>query len=529
MGQVRNNFTQKPIIDKVGRNENGQCVVKGRPRLADAGSEQAFNLVSRWVEACRQRHPECNQTLTGLALPEVSSLPARVLDLANDAIRLFVTNGTKGRYMALSYCWGPPARPPLKTTRDTLTQHLHAIPWDKMPNTFRDAVSVARRLGFQYLWIDSLCIIQDDQQDWIRESEHMGTVYEHADLTIAASHSSSCWDEFLGRRREVAPFVQLTGFAGNAVGIFAHLRSEKAEDAFPEYGNLNSRAWATQEWLLSRRMVFYTPAQLMWSCKKITQAETGDRCFSISRNTHWKHVVEQYSERQLTYKTDKLVALEGLRRGSAAKYGRAYMFGIWRDCIPDQLLWQVTQLAACADDALHLPTWTWAHVPCGIRFLPIRGAKNITTDTSTAADGRTLRVKSMAREVPGFVTHLDDSEIGRAISKDLEATHVENTRAMAKFAVDSAGKTVGWMVFDEWQDVAPTYTVYCLALMSDMSKRDEDKERRRIGQLPPKELREYWVLALQQVSLQEYRRVGVGKIHSREFWDNRSGTLVALV
>ncbi|KAK2050895.1 HET-domain-containing protein, partial [Colletotrichum caudatum] len=101
--------------------------------------------------------------------------------------RLIVTGGAVGRYTTLSHCWGP--RPVIRTTSRTIDDHLGALPLDGLPPTFRDAVSITRSLGIRYVWIDSLCIVQDSEEDWELESARMGAVYASSYLTIAASAS----------------------------------------------------------------------------------------------------------------------------------------------------------------------------------------------------------------------------------------------------------------------------------------------------------------------------------------------------
>lgn len=214
----------------------------------------------------------------------------------------------------------------------------------------------------------------------------MGSVYERAEFTIAASHASNSSEGFLRRRPDPSPAVALPNFlhgvpsvdAGPPHSVLARLREDSDTDTFPEKGTLNTRSWATQEWLLSRRKLFFTPATVTWSCKTITQRETGERCFNDSRNPRWKTVVEAYSDRRLTYPTDKLVALDGLRAALGHRYGRRYLSGIWEESLPDQLLWQVTHALDAAEvtNPLGLPSRTWAREPCGVRFLKIYKAKN---------------------------------------------------------------------------------------------------------------------------------------------------------
>ena len=104
------------------------------------------------------------------------------------------------KYVCLSHCWGPPQRRPHCTTKENLNDHLTAIPWDKLPQTFKDVIQLCTELGIQYVWIDSLCIVQNDHPGWEREAKKMGEVYENAVFTIAASSAQdSSFGLFGGR------------------------------------------------------------------------------------------------------------------------------------------------------------------------------------------------------------------------------------------------------------------------------------------------------------------------------------------
>ncbi|KAH6608158.1 het-domain-containing [Trichoderma cornu-damae] len=457
--------------------------------------------------------------------------------LQGPGVRLLPSGGRRGRYATLSHCWGASGRHPLKTTRSNLQQHLRDIPWASIPKTFQDAITVARNIGLDYVWIDSLCIVQDDHQDWLEESERMGSIYEQAEVTIAASHTPNCWQGFLSPRRPPPPSIEIPGFFSQqgtdapGVQVFATIRRESAANTFPEFGALNSRAWATQEWLLSRRIVFFTQGAIIWSCKAITQRETGERCYSVSRNIRWKNVVEQYSDRQLTFATDRLVALEGLRVELGKKMSCEYALGVWRESLPDQLLWQVTKRieGAAIADPLKLPTWTWAHVPCGVRFLTIDGAKNLCEsinfgDGDGDGDARRMSLRARAKRVSVTATALDPRRgdavteaVIEAIYADMASSHAKSTSSMAQFILDPDGSPVGWTVFDLASEDAASGSILCLALMGSISKRDEQAER-RTGTVVSKKLRHYWVLMVRRRSDGRYDRIGVGKTYGLQWW-----------
>jgi hypothetical protein len=120
---------------------------------------------------CLQHRDEYTLSLSGTKIDEAveSIIPPRVIDVTPNAdsaeVKLFETQGARGHYTALSHCWGPPENRPLRTTRGNLADHLTGIQLCKLPKTYRDAVTVARALGIWYIWIDSLCIVQDDPDD----------------------------------------------------------------------------------------------------------------------------------------------------------------------------------------------------------------------------------------------------------------------------------------------------------------------------------------------------------------------------
>jgi hypothetical protein len=430
----------------------------------------------------------------------------------------------------LSHCWGSSGRQPLKTTQANIQKHLQDIPWASIPKTFQDAIKVTRNIGLEYVWIDSLCIVQDDHQDWLKESKRMGSIYEQAEVTIAASHTPDCWEGFLFARRPLPPSVEIPGFFSQAtnaskIQVFATIRRDTATNTFPEFGALNSRAWATQEWLLSRRIVFFTKGTIIWSCKAITQRETGERCYSVSRNTRWKNVIEQYSDRQLTFATDKLIALEGLRMELGKKIACEYAFGVWKESLPNQLLWQVTKRigGATISDPLKLPTWTWAHVPCGVRFLTIDRAKNLCDSiVFEDDDARRMNLQVRAKCLSVLTIMLDFKQgdaVTEAIYADITSSHAKSTRSMAQFMLDQSGSPIGWAVFDLASEDTTSGSILCLALMGSLGRREEQAER-RTGVIVSKKLRHYWVLMVRRRNDGKYYRIGVGKMYGSKWWQD---------
>lgn len=133
------------------------------------GSTQPVRLVTTGLPNDNQHHP----SFSSGSLP--SSSPVR--------------------YAALSYCWGPPhaASRQLKTTADSLrAMHVALPPVKEMPPVLREAIRMCHRLNIEYLWVDSICIVQGDETDWAAESARMGDVYRNAYVTLCPLRSASC-------------------------------------------------------------------------------------------------------------------------------------------------------------------------------------------------------------------------------------------------------------------------------------------------------------------------------------------------
>lgn len=138
----------------------------------------------KWLSECRSSHSNCSSI-------EKHSLPTRVIDVGPSdgsvAPRLRQSMGESGEWAALSHCWGKFVSKMLTST--TFDDLIHSIPMTTLSNNFQDAIKITRILGIQYLWIDSLCIIQDSTEDWLRESARMGEIYKYSVLTIAATNA----------------------------------------------------------------------------------------------------------------------------------------------------------------------------------------------------------------------------------------------------------------------------------------------------------------------------------------------------
>ncbi|KAI5865699.1 heterokaryon incompatibility protein-domain-containing protein [Durotheca rogersii] len=159
--------------------------------------QEYASTITAWVRECGEHHHNCN-TIARAGVPK--PLPRRVLDLAENKIVLIETGYKEGVYVALSHCWGKEQM--LVTTRGTIDDRMKGISLDDMPRTFRDAVQLTRALNLRYIWIDSLCIIQDDidGKDWVEQSAAMADIYANCHLNIATTRSPNGAEGFVHPR-----------------------------------------------------------------------------------------------------------------------------------------------------------------------------------------------------------------------------------------------------------------------------------------------------------------------------------------
>lgn len=246
----------------------------GFPLLPEAASPKQFALLTSLVDHCNEEH-SCMDEQKHSDSP--AGLPTRLIDVGRgeaEAIRLVETRREPvftDRYIALSHCWGALSRAQrFCTYRDNFAQRKAHIEYDELPQSFKDAVCVFRALGLRYLWIDSLCIVQDDPSDWAAEASRMENVFSQAYCTIAASSAASSLDGFLGNRRPRDTLrIPISGSA--SLYLAEHIDDFRTD---VENSVLNSRGWVLQERALSKRTIYFTSTQVYWECGKGVVCET---------------------------------------------------------------------------------------------------------------------------------------------------------------------------------------------------------------------------------------------------------------
>lgn len=254
---------------------------------------------------------------------------------------------------------------------------------EQLPKTFTDAIEFARELHIDYIWIDSLCIVQDDEDDWRRETKLMEHVYGGSYLNIAASSATSvhegCWMKPAGRRSGMRAKVTI-----GTEQLVREIRDRNSYDTAVWESHLATRAWALQEKLLPPRTVHLGDRGAFWECRTtianeflpggFTQALGSGLLKQMNRmeflQSWWAQVVRLFTGANLTYARDKLPALSGVARRVHSQKGGQYLAGLWRDeRIEAQLCWSVI-IPEARPNIVRAPSWSWASIDGKVVYQP---------------------------------------------------------------------------------------------------------------------------------------------------------------
>jgi hypothetical protein len=404
----------------------------------NSASDESINRAREWVRACNNYH-KC------YSIDNTTYLPKRLIDVseiwrgATSGVKLTQpTSQQSGSYVCLSHCWGSvPIR--CCTTNESLAGAMNFLHFEDLPKNFQDAITLTRKLGVRYIWIDSICIVQNNTKDWETESAEMATVYRNAYLTIASSKSpdstGGCFsaskaDLKLSHMNEklgsIVIGARMCDFDGRPSG-FGDIQTR-----FP----LFQRAWVFQERLLSRRILYCNFGELSLDCLEDTQCECSNTILPphplhrnvlpnyyvnpkvrllLARDTkaakngidafhyRWPKIVSTYMNLNLTNANDVLPALSGCARIFSQLFEDQYLAGMWRGSLEKDLAWSIkvrvdaSELKAnkaSAVDTLRscftpqprpklstAPSWSWASVSVGQLVEFLQPTSNLRSDT----------------------------------------------------------------------------------------------------------------------------------------------------
>lgn len=366
---------------------------------------QAIQQIKKWLHTCTKDHVDCGAHGGRMIFPPHSTF--RLVDVGTPTdgniriVEVRDAGNLQHEYVTLSYRWTTEIkRTSLKT--ENKAKFEQSIPTNDWPKVYRDAVSIAHQLEVRYLWIDSLCIIQDQREDWLKQADLMGNIYSSGLLNLAAVEGSGL--EVSRNPLRVAPCLltlQTPGPDSRPIEWLCYRPDDirKAVDRAPLY----KRGWCFQERVLSRRSVHFGD-QLFWECTSLRaseafplkvptreeyvdaaihdikldlQTESGPHgdCF----HRRWCSVVRCYTPTDLTEPSDRLKALKGIVGAMARRFRLSptdYLAGLWKPHIAFQLLWaRESKSYSAAEEthagqlANHFPSWSWASCPGEARFI----------------------------------------------------------------------------------------------------------------------------------------------------------------
>ncbi|SCO34845.1 related to tol protein [Fusarium fujikuroi] len=347
--------------------------------------EARVETIQNWLGNCLTDHEECR-------VPEVRR-PARFLVLhasVDDGdLRLVSTANlsqlNRIKYTALSHCWGSNTNHAARTTRENVHQKMTRISFHSLPKTFQDAIKVTRAIGIWFIWIDSLCIIQNDGDDWAMEASKMADVYRGSYLTLAASSSPDA---------NGGLFLDCQTPA-KAVNFSPELFPPEFEQKLPKSclfrhpvasraaildGPLSKRAWVLQEQILSTRLIHFTNTQMFYQCTFGLNSEDGvisSRLselpspqvefkfdYSLKRPFLWFKWVTEFSARHLSFDSDRIPAMAGLIKHYEHISLQRPILGLWDGTFWIDLAWYGYTPASSKtrhnnDTFEGIPSWTW--------------------------------------------------------------------------------------------------------------------------------------------------------------------------
>lgn len=382
-----------------------------------------MELAESWIRECESSHEGCR-------MDNHPALPTRVVDVGSSVLdpHLYIsTPGERAPYATLSHCWGGSS--PLTTTLTTLGKHVEGIPYSDLPLTLRDAVTVTRALGLKYLWVDSLCIIQDSHDDWVSEATRMASVYENSYVTIAADAASDCRSGFLTKpARIVGPCISVSFDLRDSTQIrtkgilylrekgslmrqlpvhgwhpdsiiedppLAKISNDAKELDIPQClqpfeeapaSRLSTRGWVMQERMLSLRTLHFGPSEMGWECRTCISCECTHSSVRSRRGEpllkgslvkgDWHKIVKEYTRMSLTVASDRLPALSGLASAMSRQVTAddKYVCGLWRSTIAQDLLWHASSRVPETNWRVipprYAPTWSWASLNQSVQYSP---------------------------------------------------------------------------------------------------------------------------------------------------------------
>lgn len=351
-----------------------------------------MNMVASWLARCAS-HENCPSQAE-------APLPTRLIEISPDGqeCRLHTSAlGEKGHYITLSHCWGPQGIDFL-LKKANIEKLQDTIRTESLPRSFQDAIIITRRLKFQFLWIDAICIIQDSDDDWAHESACMAEIYRNGILMISAVAAPDSQHGILRPRNNMR-----SGYFGINKEFVFQTRDHVYTPTDPD-GPLHSRGWCFQERMLSPRILHFGKQKLVWECVSRNWGEhkgfsgrpsdgfdaIRTRAYAmpfiwpskldLEKDSHqvkrpdaFYQCIVDFTKRKLTKRCDKLPAFSGLASAFQDPELGAYLAGLWEKDLVNGLRWRT--LAPELDEQppdsgeYIAPSWSWASTHGSCKFM----------------------------------------------------------------------------------------------------------------------------------------------------------------
>ncbi|KXH36108.1 heterokaryon incompatibility protein [Colletotrichum simmondsii] len=447
-----------------------------------AQEDRVLTTTRTWLGDCISNHSDYRGKDTS------GFVPTRLLDLGNprsDEVRLSTSVPAHEKYATLSHCWGKSQI--LTLGRDNMESFRAGIRVETLPKTFRDTISILRKLGLQYLWIDSLCIIQDSVDDWRKESITMAEVYRNGVINIAATAASGGNDGLYFEPHPIHSKHLRKSFTQPIDGTPPEETTNEERSNVVESGDyfllngkiwqrgveeapLNTRGWVLQERFFYPRVVHFSRHQLFWQCGmdyRIGQfAYSNDRIGSFGKAytnrdprafsqvlwrlkgmakeekdpfileeayLPWEEVVTMYTAQHLTKGEDKLIAVQALAKSMEEAVDDFYVAGLWESRLVEDLLGVCSAPGEKAtysrQTTWRAPTWSWASID--------GGAVKKATLTGRYAGRKVFEGDALVKSIRHYVEGYDGVTTGQ-----LKSARLELQGRLLKSAITWEGETV---------------------------------------------------------------------------------------
>jgi hypothetical protein len=535
----------------------------------DSASPASFRWAKEQIDYCRKHHDCATQISSLCVFPTLQHFPTRLLDVnafedGTHDVRLVegLVTGLSVEYVTLSHCWGGSLRPAHKTTNANIAHRQARIPQCSLPQTFRDAIEITRKLEYRYLWIDALCIIQDCKKDWETEASNMHHVYGRAVLNISSDlgdntdggcfnrRSRSITDQFYfhcviksklstGKQSRLGLFIPDERVFGEDVWMLPEIKQTRVA----------TRGWICQERLVSCRVLHYASTQLFFECRKHLMAEEGlvlpeidslprvlldlnrfrdpKDLFGVLCLWYNGVIANDYSRRELSIASDKLPALSGLAKLFQVVIRSPYIAGLWLANLQLGLAWKCVG-STFRSQSYRCPSFSWASLDAQVEWdgtcqRGVSKAEFVVRDFQIQYDGEDTfgRVKSgylklFATSRRAFMMRMstvDTSDAADGLRRDKAPADEPGDSELDVRLVDDQNQFVGLAYPDSSLPPNSRDQVYCMLLTEGYDWYLQGLD----------------VLLLVPKSSSTMIRVGLGSIQDKGWFKDCSATEVTLV